>query len=65
MKDLNRIRKACDAQARMNILRKHQVKLLNKFLERLLEEKRITKQELKEFMPRKKQAEKIVFKPKN
>ncbi len=64
MKDIARIRKTCDKQTRMNILRKHQIKLLNELIEKLLKEKRITKQELKHYMPRKKEAEKKLFKKK-
>ena len=45
----------------MNILRKHQINLLNKFLKKLIKEKRINKDELKPYMPRKKQAEKKLF----
>ncbi len=62
MKDINRIRKTCNTQTKMNILRKHQIKLLNKFIEKLLREERITKEELKEYMPRRKNAEKGLFK---
>ena len=61
MKDINRIRKTADMQTRMNILRKHQIKLLNEFLKKLMKEKRITKQELKPYMPKKKDAEKKLF----
>lgn len=61
MKDINRIRKMTDRQTRMNILRKHQIKLLNKFIDKLLKEERISREELKEYMPRKKQAEKEIF----
>ena len=61
MKDITRIKKQAESQTRMNILRKHQIKLFNKLIEKLLKEGRITKKELKEYMPRKKQAEKILF----
>jgi len=61
MKDIIRIRKQAEKQTRMNILRKHQIKLLNKFIEKLLREGRIKKKELKEYMPRKKEAEKELF----
>jgi len=61
MKDINRIRKAAETQTRMNILRKYQIKLLNKFIEKLIKEKRITKEELKKYMPKKKWAEKELF----
>ena len=60
-KDINRIRKITDTQIKMNILRKHQINLLNKFLKKLIKEKRINKDELKPYMPRKKQAEKKLF----
>ena len=62
MKDIKRIRKVAETQTRMNILRKHQIKLLNNLIEKLIKEKRITKEELKEYMPKKKQAEKELFK---
>lgn len=61
MKDINRIRKVAEMQTRMNILRKHQIKLLNNFIEKLIKEKRITKKELKKYMPKKKKAEKELF----
>ena len=61
-KDINRIRKIADSQMKMNLLRKHQIKLLTEFLEKLLDEKRITKKELKLYMPKKKEAKKILFK---
>jgi len=62
MKDINRIRKTAEIQTRMNILRKHQIKLLNNFIEKLIKEKRISKEELNGYMPKKKQAEKELFK---
>lgn len=58
-KDIERIRKTAETQIRMNILRKHQLKLLDKFLKKLIKEGRITKQELKPYMPKKKDAAKI------
>lgn len=61
-KDINRISKITEAQIKINILRKHQIKLLTEFLDKLLNEKRITKKEIKLYMPRKKEAEKILFK---
>ena len=61
-KDINRIRKTAEAQIKMNILRKHQIKLLNSFLKKLLKENRITKEELTPYMPKKKQVEKLLFK---
>ena len=61
MRDINRIRKAADSQTRINILRKHQIKLLNEFLKKLLDERRITKEELRNYMPRKKDVEKKLF----
>lgn len=61
-KDINRISKIAEVQIRMNILRKHQIRLLNDFLERLLKEKRITKEELKSYMPKRKETERILFK---
>ena len=62
MKDINRIRRIAEQQTKINILRKHQIKLLNKFIEKLIKEGRISKKELKEYMPKKKQAEKELFK---
>jgi hypothetical protein len=61
-KDINRIRKIAENQAKMNTLRKHQIQLLDKFLKKLIKEKRITKEELKPYMPKKKQSEKKLFK---
>lgn len=60
-KDIKRIKKAAESQMKMNILRKHQINLLNQFLKKLIKEKRITLEELKPFMPRKKSAEKKLF----
>ncbi len=62
MKDINRIRKQAEKQMRMNILRKHQIKLLSEFLDKLLKEGRITKEELARYMPKKKEVEKKLFK---
>ena len=62
MKDINRIRRIAEQQTKINILRKHQIKLLNKFIEKLIKEGRMSKKELKEYMPKKKQAEKELFK---
>jgi hypothetical protein len=62
MKDIDRIRKTCEKQTRMNTLRKHQIRLINEFLDNLLEEGRITKSELRKYMPKKKEAEKLLFK---
>lgn len=62
IKDIKRIRKVAEMQIRMNILRKHQIKLLNNFIEKLIKEKRISKEELKGYMPKKKQAEEELFK---
>ncbi len=61
MKDINRIKKTAEKQIKMNILRKHQIKLLDKFLKKLIKQKRITKEELIPYMPKKKQAEKEVY----
>ena len=61
MKDINRIRKTAEKQTRMNILRKHQIRLLNKFIEKLLKEGRISKEELREYMPKKKESERRLF----
>ena len=62
MKDIKRIRKQAEMQTRMNILRKHQIKLLNEFIEKLLRERRTSKEELREYMPRKKEAARKLFK---
>jgi len=62
MKDINRIKKTAKNQTNMNILRKHQIKLLNDFLKKLLNEKRITKEELSIYMPKKKDAIKEMIK---
>ena len=61
-KDINRIRKTAKAQIKMNVLRKHQINLLNEFLKKLIKEGRISKDELKPYMPRKKESEKKLFK---
>lgn len=61
-KDINRIRKCSKKQMKMNTLRKYQIRLYQKFLEKLLEEKRITKEEWKEYTPKKKDIEKKLFK---
>ena len=60
-KDINRIRKTAEAQIKINTLRKYQITLLNDFLKKLLAEKRITKNELMPYMPKKKDAEKKLF----
>lgn len=60
-KDINRIRKKCEQLMKMNILRKHQIKLMNEFIEKLLKEGRITKDELKKYMPKKRDVEKELF----
>jgi hypothetical protein len=62
MKDITRIRKQAEMQTRINILRKHQIKLLNKLIEKLLREERISKEELREYMPRKKEVARRLFK---
>lgn len=64
-KDINRIRETADIQTRMNILRKHQINLFNKFIQKLIKEKRITKEELKEYMPKKKETERKLFRKLN
>jgi hypothetical protein len=61
MKDIRRIRKHAEKQMRMNTLRKYQIRKLNDFLNKLLKEERITKNELREYMPKKKDAEKKLF----
>lgn len=61
-KDINRIRRTCEMQIRMNTLRKYQIKKINEFLKKLILEKRIKKEELKPYFIKKKEAEKILFK---
>jgi len=61
MKDINRIKKTVEKQIRMNMLRKHQIKLLDKFLKKLIKEGRINKKELMPYMPKRKQSEKGLF----
>ncbi len=60
-KDINRIRKIAEMQIRMNILRKHQIKLLDKFLKELIIQGRISKEELRAYMPKKRETEKKLF----
>lgn len=64
MKDINRIRKQAETQARMNLLRKYQLTQLNKFIKKLLKEGRISKEEIKKYNVKKKDAEKKVFRKK-
>ncbi len=61
MKDINRIKKIANNQVKANILRKHQIKLLDKFLKKLIKEGRIDKEELKPYLPKRKEAEKELF----
>jgi tRNA splicing ligase len=61
MKDVNRIRKQAEVQAKMNLLRKYQLTQLNKFIKKLLKEGRISKEEIKEYNVKKGEAEKKVF----
>lgn len=61
IRDINRIRKTAERQIRMNILRKYQIQLLDKFLKKLIMEGRIDKGELKPYMPKKKEAENKIF----
>lgn len=61
MKDIKRIRKTSEMLARMNMLRKYQIQLLDKFMQKLLKEGRITKEELKKYMPKKEEAERVLF----
>jgi hypothetical protein len=60
-KDINRMRKNLEKQIKMNVLRKHQINLLDKFFKKLIREKRITREELKFYLPKKKEAEKELF----
>jgi len=64
MKDIKRIRKTAEQQTRMNILRKYQIKMLNEFIKKLLQEKRITKEELNQYNIKKEEAKKILFRNK-
>lgn len=61
MKDIRRIRKAADYQAKMNTLRKYQIKMLDSFISKLLKEGRITKAELAKYNIKKEEAERILF----
>jgi len=60
-KDINRIKSKLDSERKMNMLRKHQIKLYDKFLKKLINEGRISKDELKPYMPKKRKAEKQAF----
>lgn len=60
-KDLNRMKKVINSQTRMNILRKYQLNLLDKFMKKLLKEGRITKEEIGEYMPKKEDSAKRLF----
>ncbi len=61
MRDINRIRKQTESQARMNILRKHQITLLNDFIKKLLKEGKISKEELEKYNIKKKDAVRKLF----
>ncbi len=61
IKDTNRIRKYAESQTRMNILRKYQLSQLDKFIKKLLKEGRITKNEIKEYNIKKRDAVKRLF----
>ena len=50
MKDINRLTKLCNKYNRNTIKRKTQIRMYNKLIDKLLDEKRITKEELKEFI---------------
>lgn len=52
-KDLHRVRKTATTQMIVNTNRKKQITLWNKFFQKLLSEGRITKDELKEYSPKK------------
>ena len=65
MKDITRIRRTAEQQARMNTLRKYQTKMLNDFIKKLLAEKRITKEELEQYNIKKEEAKKLIFKKRN
>jgi len=62
IKDINRIRKYAESQTRMNILRKYQLSQLDKFIKKLLKEKKISKEEISEYNIKKKDALKRLFK---
>lgn len=53
-KDLNRVTAMCNSYKKSNDQRKYQIKLWGQFIEKLLSEGRITKDELKPYSPRKK-----------
>lgn len=57
-KDINRLRRHGNIQRKMNLLRKIQQRDMSKMIDWLLKEKRITKEELKRFLRRKKDVEK-------
>ncbi len=52
-KDLNRVRRIATAQVIANTNKKRQITMWNAFFKKLLEEGRITKDELKTFSPKK------------
>lgn len=52
-KDINRLRKTCTKLGESNKLRKYQIKQFNIFIKKLLEENRITKDEISQFMDKK------------
>jgi hypothetical protein len=45
----------------MNELRKYQITLLDKFIDKLIKDGRITKEELKPYMPKKKETKGKLF----
>ena len=63
-KDINRIKDKLDKERKMNMLRKHQIKLYDKFLKKLINEGRISKNELEDYMPKKKEAKNKLFEKK-
>jgi hypothetical protein len=62
IKDINRIRKYAESQTKMNILRKYQLKQLDKFIKKLLREGRISKEEIRKYNIKKRDAAKKLFK---
>jgi hypothetical protein len=59
-KDINRLKKMCNDYRIINNLRKKQITQFNNFIGKLLKEKRITKDEIKQFMERKQDVKKTI-----
>lgn len=61
-KDINRIKKRCDEYQIANTLRKYQISQFNLLIKKLLNEGRITKEEIAEYICRKEEAKTIIKK---